>query len=634
MGVGSESTETLNSLVPKVLDIKGSGKSPYIGSTMTWFEYDDETQTYVDTGINAEGTDGKSAYEVAIENGFIGTVSDWLASLKGDTGTSGYTPVKGVDYFTSTDIASLGIGNKVDKVTGKGLSTNDLTATLKSNYDTAYTNNHTHTNKSILDATTASYTTTRNTKLIGIEAGAQVNQNAFSTVVAGSTSLVADSVSDTLTIRAGTNVTITGVASTDTMTISATDTTYENATTLVAGLLSTADKISLDSWSDVKSRFLTGNGTNAVKLNVSSNSANGSHTVAGGYDTNAAGNYSTVFGYSCSAALYGFAVGNACKAQTNIGAVAMGDQNTASGRGACAVGSETTASGAQSFTANYKTTASATYSSAFGNWTTASVTGGFAIGERTNANGLYAFAGGHKTEAYQYQTALGKFNVTSNGQTITSSTSGSPLVIGKGTSASALANCFRVETNGAVYATGNFNSTGADYAEYLEWLDGNPNNEDRRGLFVTLDGEHIRLANADDDYILGVISANPSVIGDSHEDQWGGMYMYDVYGSPILEWVEEPAVLDEDDNVIQDAYMIQTQKINPEYNPDIPYIPRSQRQEWAVVGMMGKLVVRDDGLCQPNGYCCVADGGIATVSDIGYRVLSRLDENHIKILIK
>lgn len=131
MGVGSESTETLNSLVPKVLDIKGSGKSPYIGSTMTWFEYDDETQTYVDTGINAEGTDGKSAYEVAVENGFIGTVSEWLASLKGDTGASGYTPVKGVDYFTSTDIASLGIDNKVDKVTGKGLSTNDLTATLK-----------------------------------------------------------------------------------------------------------------------------------------------------------------------------------------------------------------------------------------------------------------------------------------------------------------------------------------------------------------------------------------------------------------------------------------------------------------------------------------------------------------------
>ena len=31
------------------------------------------------------------------------------------------------------------LGKKVDKVDGKGLSTNDLTNTLKSNYDAAYT---------------------------------------------------------------------------------------------------------------------------------------------------------------------------------------------------------------------------------------------------------------------------------------------------------------------------------------------------------------------------------------------------------------------------------------------------------------------------------------------------------------
>lgn len=38
-----------------------------------------------------------------------------------------------------TDALNAAIGNKVDKVSGKGLSTNDLTATLKSNYDAAYT---------------------------------------------------------------------------------------------------------------------------------------------------------------------------------------------------------------------------------------------------------------------------------------------------------------------------------------------------------------------------------------------------------------------------------------------------------------------------------------------------------------
>jgi len=52
------------------------------------------------------------------------------------------------------------LGNKVDKVAGKGLSTNDLTDTLKGNYDTAYTNTHTHSNKTILDAIQESLTTT------------------------------------------------------------------------------------------------------------------------------------------------------------------------------------------------------------------------------------------------------------------------------------------------------------------------------------------------------------------------------------------------------------------------------------------------------------------------------------------
>lgn len=45
--------------------------------------------------------DGKSAYEVAVENGYEGTVEDWLNSLKGKT------PQKGIDYFTADDIAKI-----------------------------------------------------------------------------------------------------------------------------------------------------------------------------------------------------------------------------------------------------------------------------------------------------------------------------------------------------------------------------------------------------------------------------------------------------------------------------------------------------------------------------------------------
>ena len=34
------------------------------------------------------GADGQSAYEIAVDNGYIGTEEEWLASLKGIDGTT------------------------------------------------------------------------------------------------------------------------------------------------------------------------------------------------------------------------------------------------------------------------------------------------------------------------------------------------------------------------------------------------------------------------------------------------------------------------------------------------------------------------------------------------------------------
>ena len=78
--------------------------------------------------------------------------------------------------YTNADKASVGtIKNKVDKVEGKGLSTNDLTDALKNQYDEAVIDKHTHANKQILDEITASYTEEEKIKLEGIEDGAQKN---------------------------------------------------------------------------------------------------------------------------------------------------------------------------------------------------------------------------------------------------------------------------------------------------------------------------------------------------------------------------------------------------------------------------------------------------------------------------
>lgn len=61
--------------------------------------------------------------------------ADGKDGINGADGKDGYTPQKGVDYFTAQDIKSLGIDDKVDKVDGKGLSSNDFTTALKNKLD-------------------------------------------------------------------------------------------------------------------------------------------------------------------------------------------------------------------------------------------------------------------------------------------------------------------------------------------------------------------------------------------------------------------------------------------------------------------------------------------------------------------
>lgn len=75
---------------------------------------------------------------------------------------------------------------------------------------------------------------------------AYVNQNAFSNVKVDDATVAADSATDTLTLVAGSNVTITPDTTNDKITIAAKDTTYVVATTSANGLMSASDKSKLD----------------------------------------------------------------------------------------------------------------------------------------------------------------------------------------------------------------------------------------------------------------------------------------------------------------------------------------------------------------------------------------------------
>ena len=191
------------------------------------------------------------------------------------------------------------------------------------------------------------------------------------------------------------------------------------------------------------------------------------------------------------------------------------------------------------------------------------------------------------------------------------------LSVGNGTS-SARTNVFVVQGGNeqAIHINGSCKQTAtwiADFGEYFEWNDGNRNNEDRIGYLVQLNNGKIELAESIDNAI-GVISATCAFIGAACSLEWHDRFLRDKWGRLIT---------DENGNMVE----------NPEYDPDLEYIPRENRKEWDVVGLVGQVLTRQDGTLKVNGYAGCKDG-VATDSDHGYRVLRIIDDNIAVLLVK
>ena len=272
---------------------------------------------------------------------------------------------------------------------------------------------------------------------------------------------------------------------------------------------------------------------------------------------------------------------------------AEGYNTTASKECAHAEGYGTTASGTRSHAEGYSTTASGDCAHTEGQNTTAGGNRSHAEGNYTTANGYCAHASGCYTTANYYQTVVGRYNVD-KGSTSSYTTDSGYLIVGCGTSSSATANCLRA-TESKVYGK-TYSSSGADYAEMFEWLDGNITNEDRIGKFVTLDGDKIK---------------------------------------PIYETVTIPEEKDDDGNIIVEEHTEEQLKVSKQYDNTQPYIARDKRKEWVAVGLLGKLICIDDGTAEINGYVRPNENSIATYSEekTKYRVMKRIDETHIQIMI-
>ena len=120
-------------------------------------------------------------------------------------------------------------------------------------------------------------------------------------------------------------------------------------------------------------------------------------------------------------------------------------------------------------------------------------------------------------------------------------------------------------------------ATGADFAEYFEWNDGNPNEEDRVGLFVKLSLSNSGVPNGKievgGENTIGPVSAMPGFVSNAPTLNWTGKWQKDDFGRFMF---------DDDGNRI----------LNPNFDADAQYRAREARKEWSPIGMTGRLRVK------------------------------------------
>ena len=189
------------------------------------------------------------------------------------------------------------------------------------------------------------------------------------------------------------------------------------------------------------------------------------------------------------------------------------------------------------------------------------------------------------------------------------------------------------------------------YTEMYEWSE-LPLQENRLGRFVTFDKNNpnkINLAH-DDDYIVGVSTICAQDTSDDPQE-WKYSYMCNEYGDLYLQ-KERLAVGTKQYDQFKEMNYIRTYPWehyirieNKQFNKNLQYVPRTRRQEWIRINLLGKVIVKDNGKCLPGQFCTVYNGKIKELfgTAIPYNdkninkkfyVLERLTENTVLILNK
>lgn len=443
-----------------------------------------------------------------------------------------------------------------------------------------------------------------------------------------------------------------------------------------------------------------------IQTNECPNFAVGQCTHAEGYMTRAIGDYSHSQGIDSAAhGVASYAKGHATQARADF-ALTEGDRTVACGVASHAEGGLTRASadyshsegltgesrGIGSHTEGIRTDADGIASHAEGFGTNAegdvSHAQGFgtdakgdishAEGLVTNASGFVSHAQGIATHAKgtassssnlatiannDFQTVIGKFNRASRRRN-NKKRSDDAFIIGNGHPC-ARSNAFRVTFDGKVHTDqgGYFASPGTGYSEFFEW-DDRHHPTDPVGYFVTLERDKIKIAkeNSNDDFILGVVTAVPSVVGNAFENGLSNSYATDSFGrirtnlASMNDFIETNNIVRQGMREVENDFSqrVGDQSLSSQLasRVDTTLIPSSEcnmtdvavlastctpsdrnctqeeSSEWAMVTLLGTVAVRDDGRSRVGDFVLPNNEGIARSTRRRRRSESREDDSN------
>ena len=389
------------------------------------------------------------------------------------------------------------------------------------------------------------------------------------------------------------------------------------------------------------STIKAGTRTNSEKFNDDNNKASGEYSHAEGQQTNAGGTAAHAEGCRTQASFYSHSEGFATNAQGS-GSHCEGYNDTGFINNMMAQGAGSHCEGYTTVVTKRATHAGSHMEGYSDN--SDGVAQQYAQGNGTHCEGWNTYCANNTTAAAHtegrgtaagsaYQHIEGKYNIIDTESIY-------QHIVGNGTENIHRHNSHTLDWQGNAVFAGTVSNSGADYAEYFEWLDENDNVDDRVGYIVTLEGNKIKFANSEDD-VLGIVSGTATVLGDNAEWEWQGKYLKDEFGRKIIDWVEHKSTttIYNDDGTSEEKEIslgfFPEPRINPAYNENEEYVNRYWRPEWDAVGLMGKLFVRDNGSCQVGGYV-KPDNGIAIPSaeKTNMRVLKRVNDNVIQVLLK